>query len=148
MKHNLAACMLLLCSLSAFGQASHKPIPASHKAQVLSRIGLLEVQFGSTCARTANHAENKQCASELVSDMQTTFKKLSLSEIPVPDAASSAKVVLVYNEEVNGDTDTVTLTVYETENNDKLYSDSRKRLILSNDLTKLLAGYIETIGSN
>jgi hypothetical protein len=132
----------------ALGQTkSHTPTTPSHRSQVLRRVNLLQVQFKVSCARTANRADNQKCTNQILRELQDTYNKLSLSEIPVPASFSPTQVVLVFKEDVLVDDDTVSLTVYETENNDELYSDSRNRLILSNDLTKLLAGYVETLKS-
>jgi hypothetical protein len=147
MKHFTLLIFLLFASLAAFGQTKpRKAAPPSHRLQVLSRLNLSEVQFKISCARTANHAENQQCTSQVLRELQDAYKKLSLVEIPVPERYQATEIVFVFTEDILVDDDTVSLTVYETKNNDELYSDSRSRLVLGNDLTKLLAGYVETLG--
>jgi len=147
MKHFTVLIFVLYASLAGFAQTKpHKAAPPSHRLQVLSRLNLSEVQFKISCARTANHAENQQCTSQVLRELQDTYKRLSLIEIPVPERYHPTEIVLVFKEDILVDDDTVSLTVYETENNDEVYSDSRSRLVLSNDLTKLLAGYVETLG--
>ena len=143
-------CLILLfvifTSLAAFGQAkARKPVLPSHRVQVLNRLNLAEIQFKVSCAKSTDHADNQRCTDQMLHELQDTYRKLSLTEIEVPKKYQRTEIVLLFKETVLMDDDTVSLTVYETENNDELYSDSRSRLVLSNDLTKLLGGYVETL---
>jgi hypothetical protein len=146
MKHYLMVALFLFASLTAVGQTKpHKAAPASHRLQVLRQLHIGEVEFRVRCARSTNHADNQQCTNEMLRDFHNTYSKLSLIEIPIPTKYSPRKVVLMFKEDLFMDDDTITLTVYETENNGELYSNSRSRLLLGNDLTKLLAGYAESL---
>jgi len=141
--------VVLLPSPTVFAQAkTHKaPVQVSHRQMVLYSLDLADVQFKVSCARTADHASNQQCVNQMLRDLQANFSKLGLQEIPIPKRAQSKAVVFVFKEEALMDDDTITLTVYETENNDEVYSDSGSVLILKNDLTKLIASYVEYLDS-
>jgi len=143
---NLMVAVFLVASLTAVGQTKpRKPAPASHRLQVLRRLHIAEVEFRVHCARSTNHADNERCTDEMLRQLQNTYSKISLTEIPIPTKYSPREIILIFKEDWLMDDDTITLTVYETENNGELYSNSRSRLLLGNDLTKLLAGYAESL---
>jgi hypothetical protein len=146
-KRGLILLFVLSISLATFGQTKARKAvpPLSHRLQVLLRLNLAEVQFKVSCAKTADHIDNQHCVDQMLRELQDTYRKFSLAEIPVPENYQRTQTVMIFKEEVLMDEDTVSVAVYETENNDELHSDSRSRLILSNDLTKLLGGYVETL---
>lgn len=150
MRGMMLSVFMVFASFAAFGQAKgHKAAPAqpSHKAQVLFRLDIAEVQYRVSCARTADRAANEQCVNQMLRDLQATFRRLALQDVPIPKKMQTTEVVLVFKEEVLLDNDTLTLTVYETENNDEVYSDSRSVLILKNDMTKLISSYVDYLDS-
>ena len=149
MKGFLSLVFVMLVSVASTGQAkTHRTaVQPSHRLQVLSRLNLVQVQFKVSCATTANHASNERCSDEMLRKLQEEYPKLTLQEVPVPKKVQTGEVVFVFNQEAEMFTETLTLTVYETENNDEVYSDSRSVLILNNDMTKLIGNYVEYLGS-
>jgi hypothetical protein len=63
------------------------------------------------------------------------------TSIPLPSEFLEDKIVLVFTEKAVMEEDTLTLTVYETENNTVLHTSSRPVLLLGHDITKLLTEY-------
>lgn len=135
-----------------------------HHQLVELQLSVQEARFETNCAQTAKHEENVKCASRMLSELRKAYEDLTLLEIPLitadeapsnfnviqdanwtplrPWVYDSRNTVWIFRQETQfNDLDKLTITVYETENNTKLYTASRTVLVLGNDLTKLIKGY-------
>lgn len=166
----LVFALVTVCSAQTKTNKPAKAAPSTSTSNVMHhqlvelQLSVQEARFETNCAQTAKTEENVKCADRMVTKLRNTYEDLTLFEIPLitadeapssfsvikdadwtpvrPWVYDSRNIVWIFKQETQfNDLDKLTITVYETENNTKLYTASRTVLVLDNDLTKLIKGY-------
>ena len=136
----------------ATGQQKRKPAvahkPSANDIQrelIYLRLNVLSVKFETSCARTADRTDNKRCVGQMLHELQANFNQLHWTDIPSPSQMEKTEIIWLFKEETLIDETTLTLTVYETENNTEIYSKPRKVLFLDHDILKLVQDYVKSV---
>jgi hypothetical protein len=142
-------CLTLVIFIStAAGQSPKKPTPKVDMSARLAhdRLNVSEVLFATSCATSKSRPQNQLCASNALKDLRQAYRSVSWSSIALPQSKVETKAIwkFSYDRVLFGD-DTITLKIYETENNQELFSESRTALSPANDVQKLIEHYAAKI---
>jgi len=140
----LAIIVVLFTSLAAVGQT-----PYSTRESV--GFDWPETDFDVHCSVFVTHEENVQCVNEMTADLQAAVNCCNMISAVLMSGyrlenivgVPLSPVVIKFVEEKRWNSDTITMTVYETENNTEVYHASGSRLLINNDVTRLLTGYAD-----
>ncbi len=118
--------------------------------QDLTNSRTMVVLYGVRCSQTDNHTENGLCAKKAIVELRkaadTAFLKYhggncqKCLPLIVDD---SSTIIMKLDENIAYGSDTLTVSVFASEDNSLLWEKSRTVLDIDNDVQRLIAAFVE-----